>query len=373
MRVLHIISSGGMYGAEAVILNISHSLNSGSDRSLLGLFSNSSNPNHQLHERAVKEGIESHLIPCKGQIDRTAIASIRELAVQTHADIVHAHGYKADIYVYFALRRSRIPFVSTCHTWYDNDLLASLYGVADRFVLQNYARVVAVSDEVKQRLLKAGVRAEKVDLVRNGIDLRPFDNAVPSLRKELPSGYTQIVGLVGRLAWEKGVDIFLRAADRVLREFPSARFVVVGEGPDKDKLEQLVDELKIRGSVSMLGRRDDMPSVYASLDVMVSSSRQEGLPMAVLEGMASRLPLVASAVGEVPAVVLDGRTGVLVPPEDVDSLAAGIVGLLRDPAMRKHLGAAARQRVEEEYSAARMTADYLSVYAQAIESRGSAK
>jgi len=373
MRVLHIISSGGMYGAEAVILNISHSLNGGSDCSLLGLFSNSSNPNHELHERAVKEGIESHLIPCKGQIDRTAIANIRELAVQTRADIVHAHGYKADIYVYFALRRSQIPFVSTCHTWYDNDLLAVLYGGADRFVLRNFACVVAVSDEVKQRLLKAGVRAEKIDMVRNGIDLRPFDRAVPSLRKDLPAGHTHIIGLIGRLAWEKGVDVFLRAAARVLGEFPSARFVVVGEGPDKDKLEQLVDELKIRGSVSMLGRRDDMPSVYASLDVMVSSSRQEGMPMAVLEGMASGVPLVASAVGEVPTVVLDGRTGVLVPPEDVNSLAAGILRLLRDPATRKRLGAAARQRVEEEYSAKRMTADYLRVYAQAIESRGSAR
>jgi glycosyltransferase involved in cell wall biosynthesis len=373
MRVLHIISSGGMYGAEAVILNISYSLNSGADCSLLGLFSNSSNPNRQLHERAVKEAIESHLIPCRGQIDRTAIAGIRELALRTRADIVHAHGYKADIYVYFALRRSQVPFVSTCHTWYDNDLLAVLYGAADRIVLRNYARVVAVSNEVKQRLLKAGVRAEQIDLVRNGIDLRPFDSAAPSLRKDLPSGYTHIVGLIGRLAWEKGVDVFLRAAARVLVEFPSARFVVVGEGPDMDKLEQLVDELNIRGSVSMLGRRDDMPSVYASLDVMVSSSRQEGLPMAVLEGMASSLPVVASAVGEVPALVLAGQTGILVPPDDVDSLAAGIIGLLRDPAMRKRLGTAARQRVGEEYSAERMTSDYLSVYARAIESRGGAK
>ena len=93
---------------------------------------------------------------------------------------------------------------------------------------------------------------------------------------------------------EKGVDIFLRAAARVLLELPSTKFVVVGEGPDRDKLESLIDELKIRESVSMLGQRDDMPSVYASLDIMVSASRQEGLPMAILEGMASSLPIVAT-------------------------------------------------------------------------------
>jgi glycosyltransferase involved in cell wall biosynthesis len=368
MRVLQIISSSGMYGAEAVILNLSRFLNAGQHCSVVGVFSNSSAPNHQLHERAVKEGIESHLIPCKGQVDRTTIAYIRELAVHTGADVVHAHGYKADIYVYLALRESGIPFVSTCHTWYDNDVSVFLYGVADRFVLRKYARVVAVSDEVRMRLLKAGVREGKIHLVRNGIDLRPFDNVVPSLRNVSGTDSTLIVGLIGRLSVEKGIDIFLRAAARVAGEFPSAKFVVVGEGADRDKLELLIDELKIRGNVSMLGRRDDMPAIYASLDVMVSSSRQEGLPMAILEGMASGLPLVATAVGEVPTVVTDGRSGVLVPPEDVESLAAGILDLLQNSAKRLRLGAAAKQLIKEEYSAERMTADYLRVYAEAIGS-----
>jgi glycosyltransferase involved in cell wall biosynthesis len=259
-----------------------------------------------------------------------------------------------------------MPYVSTCHTWYDNDLLAFVYGVVDRFVLRKYARVVAVSDEVKQRLLKAGVREEKIHLVRNGIDLRPFDNAVPSLREDLTSGASLLVGLVGRLAWEKGIDIFLGAAARVLVEFPKAKFVVVGEGPDRDRLERLIDDLKIRESISMLGRRDDMPSVYASLDVMVSSSRQEGLPMAILEGMASGLPLVATDVGDVATMVLDGRTGVLVPAGDKNLLAGAIVELLRDSAKRTHFGKAARQLIEDEFSAGRMTADYLRVYAEAI-------
>jgi glycosyltransferase involved in cell wall biosynthesis len=367
MKVLHIISSGGMYGAEAVILNLSRTLNGSSHCSVLGVFSNVSNPNLQLHEIALEEGIETHLISCDGQIDRRAIADIRELAARTGADVVHAHGFKADIYVYLALRRTKTSFVSTCHTWYDNNLLVFLYGLADRFVLRKYARVVAVSDEVKHRLLKAGVPGDTIRLIRNGIELRPFGNATPSLR-DSTSESTLIVGLIGRLSIEKGIDIFLRAAARVLVEFPSARFLVVGDGPDKDKLEQLVDQLNIRESVSMLGRRSDMPSVYASLDVMVASSRQEGLPMAILEGMASGLSLVATAVGEVPTVVADGKTGLLVPPGDVDSLAEGILSLLRDPEMRARFGAAAKQRVEDEYSASRMTADYLRVYAEAIES-----
>jgi glycosyltransferase involved in cell wall biosynthesis len=367
VKILHIISSGGMYGAEAVILNMSCTLNEGLHSSLLGVFSNSANPNLQLHEAAVKEGIESHLIPCNGQIDRTVTTSIRDLVARTNAEIVHAHGYKADIYTYFALRGSSVPLVSTCHTWYDNDLFVSLYGMADRLVLRSFAAVVAVSNEVKQRLLKAGVHEDKIHLVQNGIDLRPFDNATPSLRKNLSSNHPPIVGLVGRLANEKGVDIFLRSAARVLVDLPSAKFVVVGEGPDRDKLESLIDELKIRESVSMLGRRDDMPAVYASFEIMVSASRQEGLPIAILEGMASRRALIATNVGAVPTVVLDGSTGVLLPPENIEALASEIVKLLKDPARRESLGAAARKLVEEKFSAERMTADYLHVYEEAAE------
>jgi glycosyltransferase involved in cell wall biosynthesis len=363
MKVLHIISSGGMYGAEAVILNMSRFLVAGSHGSIVAAFSNTSNPNLQFYEAARNESLESHLIPCKGQMDPRAVATIRELVTQTGVDVVHAHGFKADIYVYFALRGRSVPFVSTCHTWYDNDLLVTLYGKVDRLVLRGFARVVAVSDEVRQRLLEAGVRAEKIRMVRNGIDLRPFDGAHPSLRGD---GTTLLVGLVGRLSWEKGVDNFLRAAARVLADFPGAKFVVVGEGPDQEKLDRLIDELKIRNGVAMAGRREDMPAVYASLDIMVSSSRQEGLPMAILEGMASSLPLVASAVGEVPTVVADGVTGLLVPADDVERLAASILELLRDQAMRKRFGAAARKLVEDEYSAARMTADYLRVYEEAI-------
>ena len=363
MKVLHIISSSGLYGAEAVILNMSRMLIEQQHGSVIGVFSNSSNPNLQLHEAASKEGFESHVIPCSGQVDRTAIAAIRELATRTGADVVHAHGFKADIYVYLALRGRNVPFVSTCHTWYDNDLTVTLYGKVDRLVLRGFSRVVAVSDEVKLRLLKAGVRNEKIRMVRNGIDLRPFTGATPSLRGD---GAMLLVGLVGRLSWEKGVEFFLMAAARVLVEFPSVKFVVVGEGADREKLERTIDELKIRDSVTMLGRRDDMPAVYASLDIMVSSSRQEGLPMAILEGMASSLPLVASAVGEIPTVVADGVTGLLVPAEDVERLAAGIAELLGDRAKRERFGAAGRKLIEDEYSAERMTADYLRVYDEAI-------
>lgn len=362
MKVLHIISSGGMYGAEAVILNLSRALKNTGHSSILGVFSNSSNPNLQLHEAARREGIESNLIQCNGQIDKAVTGHIRELVKTTGADVVHAHGYKADVYVYFALRGRKTPFVSTCHNWIDDGLSVILYGKVDRFVLRKYAGVIAVSDEVKARLLSAGVRSEKIHLVRNGIDLRPFANATPSLRPDdmLTAGW------IGRLSKEKGADIFLRAAQRVLARCPDARFLLVGDGPDMEMLKALASELKINESVVFAGRRQDMPAVYASMDVMVSSSRQEGLPMAILEGMASGLPLVATAVGDVPTLVQDGRTGVLVQTEDVEALATGITRLLEHSDLREQFGAAGRELVREKFSAERMAKGYLGVYENAI-------
>ena len=367
MKILHVISSGGMYGAEAVILNLSRMLNEGPHRSLLGVFQNFSNSNVQLHERAIQEGIDSHLIPCRGQVDRAAAVRIRELVARTGVDVVHAHGYKADIYVYLAMRSSRIPFVSTCHNWLDIDRKASLYGFLDRWILRRYARIVAVSADVRQRLVEAGVSAEKISMIRNGIDLRPFDHAPALLKHELGWNGFPLVGLAGRLSFEKGVDVFLHAAARVLAQLQETKFVVAGNGPEQAGLESLIDELGIRASVRMLGRRADMPSFYASLDVLVSSSRTEGLPIGILEGMASSLALVTTPVGEIPAFIQNGRTGVLSPVENADSLADAIVELLRNPAKREQLGSAARQLVEDEFSAVRMMADYLRVYEEAIE------
>lgn len=363
MRILHIISSSGMYGAEAVILNLSRTLNEQGHQSMLGVFLNSTDPNLQLHESATSEGIESYSIPCNGQIDRTTLTGIRELTKRTRADVVHAHGYKADIYVYLALRGTKKPLVSTCHTWYDNNMMLTLYGKADRLVLRSYAQVVAVSDEVVQRLLQSGVRKDKVHSIRNGIDLRPFDRAKAGLRGDFDG---LIVGLVGRLSVEKGIDLFLKAAALVLKQVPTARFLVAGEGPDRADLERLIVELGIKDHAVLLGRQENMPSVYASLDVMVSASRQEGLPIAILEGMASKRAIVATAVGEVPTLIQDDQTGLLVQAGDVEGLASAMVKLLQDPTQRDRLGIAARDLVEAEFSAAHMTANYLRVYEEAV-------
>jgi glycosyltransferase involved in cell wall biosynthesis len=350
-----------MYGAEAVILNLSRTLNEHGHTSLLGIFSNSTNPNLQLHQRALAEGIESHLISCRGQIDRTVPAAIRALAASTGANLVHAHGYKADVYVYLAMRRSAMPLVSTCHTWYDDNRLVWLYGVIDRRVLRRYQAVVAVSDDVRQRLLNSAVNPAIIHFIRNGIDLRPFTNATPSLRHlAVPGGL--LIGWVGRLTYDKGPDIFLHAIAQVRPEFPTARYLLVGEGPYRPQVERLITDLALGDVVHLLGQRSDMPAVYASCDLMVSSSRQEGLPMAILEGMATSLPWVAPPVGAIPMAIRNGQNGMLIPPENVELLATSMAHLMQNSDERARMGTMARRLTESEFSAERMSDDYLCLY-----------
>lgn len=363
MRVLQLISSGGMYGAEAVILNLARSLDAGGHRSVLGVFSNSAGGDVQLHREALAQNLESHLLPCAGQFDRRMFAQLRALVREHRIDIVHAHGYKADVYAFLALRRVGVPLVSTCHTWLDTDLKVKVYGVLDRLILRRFAAVAVVSEELRRMLLQIGFPADRLHLVLNGIDITPFQQAAALAP---PPGPAPRIGLIGRLSHEKGIDLFLEAAALVHPQFPEARFLIAGAGPRRADLEDLTAQLGLTHCVQFLGRSDTMPELLASLDLVVSASRQEGLPMTLLQAMASGRPIIATTVGEVPTVLDGGKAGMLVPPENIPALANAILTLLRDPDLRRTYATEAAQRVAALFSADRMTAHYLTMYTAAI-------
>ena len=359
-----------MYGAEAVILQLSAELTRGDDASSIGVFHHAGQAVPELHRVAQEARAPSSLIECRGQLDPAAVRRIRSLAGRVKADVVHAHGYKADLYTFAAFRGvHRLPLVSSCHTWYDNDLSVRLYGAADRRVLRHFDEVVAVSTEVRNRLLRAGVAEARVHLIRNGVDVARVGSA-GALRPAKGPGEPLQVGLVGRLAPEKGVDLYLRAAAIAARRFPEARFVVAGEGPERATLAALLARLGLGDRAALVGAQTGMEQFYGSLDLQVSASRQEGMPMALLEGMASALPVVATRVGEVPTVVDDGVTGLLVEPGSPELLAEAIAQMLGDGDRRAQFGAAGRLRVVREFSAQRMAAEYKAVYERAVSRRG---
>ncbi len=370
MKVLHLISSGGMYGAEAVILSLMAERNRAEPNSCaLSIFHNPDGPPPTLYDVARGRGVNTdgvHLISCRGQLDRIVPGQLRALASGFGAEVVHTHGYKADIYAAIAWRGKRPALVSTCHTWYDNDLALRVYGAADRWVLRRFDAVVAVSEEVQARLLAAHVPAKRIRLVRNGVDLQRFAGATERRKQGRRHDATLRVGLVGRLAPEKGIDVFIRAAALVLRQAPKISFTIAGDGPERSRLEGLIADLHPQGRLSLLGRQEDMPAFYDTIDLLVSSSLQEGLPVALLEGMASGLPIVATRVGAVPSIVLHGETGLLVEPGRPEAFAAAILQLASDPVLCEEFGCAGQRYLAREFSAERMNADYGKVYERAL-------
>ena len=365
MRILQLISSGGMYGAEAVILNLARCLDAAGHHSVLGVFANSAGGDVQLHREALARNLQSHLLPCSGQFDRRMLAQLRQLVREHRIDVVHAHGYKADVYAYFALRRAGVPLVSTCHTWKNTDLKVRVYGILDRMVLRRFASIAVVSEALRSTLLHAGFPARKLRLIPNGIDITPFQQAAANSRAAFGILAAPRIGLIGRLSPEKGIDLFLRAAAIVHRQLPEAHFVIAGDGPQRAALELLAAQLGLSPHVRFLGRSNAMPELLASFDLVVSASRDEGLPITLLEAMAGARPIVATTVGEVPTVLDGGKAGMLVPPEDIHALAEAILTTVEDPDRRRCYAEQAARRVATHFSAEQMSAHYLTLYRNA--------
>jgi glycosyltransferase involved in cell wall biosynthesis len=355
-----------MYGAESVIVSLCKWFSAERHRCAVGVFLNRSNPIPELHRICEQQGIESHLIQANGRLDTTAIKGIRKLACSTSFDVVHSHGYKADVLVYLALRRTILPYVATCHSWLDDDLKARVYGYLDRRILSRYSRIAAVSAEVERRLQCAGIQRERIELIGNGINVQSFELGEHRNPDKCDRQPDLAVGFVGRLSYEKGPDVFIRAARNVLQQHNRVQFQLAGVGPERSSLEQLVRDLGVEDKIRFLGHVRDMPALYREFDIMVSSSRREGSPVAVLEGMACGLPVIATSVGDVPKMIDHGHTGILVPPEDPGQLSQAILELLRNPPGRQQLGQSAKMCVKERFSAERMGSDYLEFYRRAV-------
>jgi glycosyltransferase involved in cell wall biosynthesis len=223
---------------------------------------------------------------------------------------------------------------------------------------------IANCEASRQAVIDAeGLAPNRIVVLENGVDLQRFPTPAP-----LPRAGR--VGIVANLRPVKALDVFLRAATRVLAEHPDATFTIAGEGPERSGLTQLAKELKLTDRIEMPGVVRDVPGFLASLDVAVLCSRSEGMSNAVLEYMAAARPIVATTVGANERLIDDGVHGLLVPPDDPASLAHAISRLLREPALSERLAQAARQRVWERYSREAMVRRFEAFYQRLVQRKG---
>jgi glycosyltransferase involved in cell wall biosynthesis len=240
------------------------------------------------------------------------------------------------------------------------------------FIVNHVAdAVIAVSARMKDQALLEGIRSDQIIVIQNGIEPVSLEGINRSeVRKEvgLEDRDTFLVS-VGRLVYQKAHQVLVSAMPVILKEFPEVKLGICGDGILRSQLELQINELGLEQNVKLLGKSDHIARFLSIADVFVLPSRWEGLPIALLEAMSVGLPIVATAVEGVDEVVSNGEHGLLVGVEDVHGLAQAILQLLRDPEMRKKMGAASQARVASFHSTDRMAGRYLSLMMEKLESK----
>ena len=367
IEVCHIASGDRWAGAEVQIATLLKALERTPDFSVSAIFLNSG----RLADEARHSGIEVRLLPESElnffQILSRASRFLRDRNVQ----ILHSHRYKENLLSALLARICRVPVqVSSRHG--ATEPLAGwrrykqgLIGVLDRSVARYFTDcVISVSDELRKQLT-GYLPAGKVTTIYNGIDAqRVFSSFSTSKAKQRlgipPECWT--IGTTGRLDPVKRLDIFLTAAQQILRSQPDTRFVIAGEGQEDERLRELARGLRLGEHVLFLGHRHDIYDVFRALDIFVLCSDHEGLPMALLEALYLGVPVVARSVGGIPEVIEDGVNGVLVDSADPAALAVECLRLLTDDDRRKRMAEAGTQLIAEKFAVEKTAGEVARLY-----------
>jgi glycosyltransferase involved in cell wall biosynthesis len=267
-------------------------------------------------------------------------------------DVLHAHKFGSNVWGAAIGGLAGVPVVIAHeHTW--SYVGQPVRRILDRQLVGRASDAfLAVSNEDRRRMIEIeGIDPRDVLVMPNGIVSTPPTGR--DIRHELGiAPDAPVIGTVGRLYKQKAPQVLMHAVARLVPEFPRLRVLVVGDGPERARLAALVERLRITGAVRLMGLRDDVPDILAALDLAVSSSQWEGSPLSILEYMGAGLPTVATAVGGVPDLIVDGLHGRLVPPGEPVALADAVAELLRAPYLAQEMGRRARERQRSEFDLA---------------------
>lgn len=290
---------------------------------------------------------------------------VRAAVRQNGIEIVHANSgaTRESLCSAIAARLSRTPFIYHARVLEKGGLL-------ERVITRLSTRIIAISGAVRDKFIKAGLAAERIDLIYNGVDLSVYNLALSGDklkgRLSIPSS-SPTVGAVGQLIPRKGYEVFLDAAELVLREVPEARFIVVGgEVPEEvayaSAIKDKAKRLGLADRVTFVGFSRDVAEYMASFDILLSTANDEPFGRVFLEAMGCGVPIVSTRVGGAAEVVGDGLAGLLIPRGDSGAAAQSVVALLRDAQKRRSIGCTGRKRAEELFSIENHCAKIVDLY-----------
>ena len=368
MKVIHLISGGDTGGAKTHVHSLLQNLSRGMDITLVcfrdGPFA----------REAAELGIETRV--CSGGFF-SALREVRRMIAEEGFELVHTHGSRANLAGAILRSTCGRPVVSTIHSDYRLDymgrpLAAATYGVLNVLALRRIKYHVGVSDAMRDLLISRRFPRETTFAIYNGLDFsrepKRHDRAAFCARvgADVAPGDI-VVGAAARLDPVKDLATLVRGFAAAREGHPELKLIIAGEGPERPALEALAEELGVRRAVTLAGWLDDMEEFYSALDINTLSSLSETFPYALTEGAAYRLPTVASAVGGIPRLIEDGKTGFLFAPGDWEKLGARLAQLASDPGLRERLGAAVHERAAREFSVEATCREQRAVYEEILE------
>jgi len=271
-------------------------------------------------------------------------------------DLVHTHGYFADIVGIPAAKILGIPHISTCHGFISNDRNLRLYNWLDRIALRFATKIIAVSEGIENDLIRSGIDRSRIVTIQNAVNGEYSDESAMRNRREKRnllnlSDKDFVAGYVGRLSEEKGIKYLVEAISMLstYEEIP-LKLLIIGEGPKRKDLEDFAKEKNLEQRVFFIGFQSDVENWLPAMDVFVLPSLTEGTPMSLLEAMAYGIPVVASAVGGVPQVIDSGQDGTIVAPGVSREIKDAIYLLYKNIDLRNSVAREAQKKIEANYS-----------------------
>lgn len=357
-KILHLRSGTHLFGPERIIISLARCASPSYQHTIAGIERGSES---LLVREAASLGIQAAWFRSYRRLDTKCVRDIARYISSHEIDLVHAHDFKANFYALAARRNLPVKTVTTLHLWNRSSLLTGVYEILDRLQIRLFDKVIAVSPAVAAQARRWKIPERKLQVILNGVDISRFASS-----SSAPVRKVFTIGSVGRLVSQKGYDLLLEACARIFADYADTRLVLVGDGPLREDLERRAQDLGISERVTFAGQTQEVEKALADMDLFVSSSLDEGLPVAVLEAMAARLPVVATMVGAADEVIENEKSGLLIKPDDVEALTYSIRRLREDKALRKALAEAGYRRVEEDFSAEKMTRKTEAVYAELL-------
>jgi glycosyltransferase involved in cell wall biosynthesis len=365
-QLLHTLDVGG---AEILAARLARQLNT-SYRFVFFCLDGSGDLGAELRD----EGFTVRVLCRRPGVDWSCSRRLGSLVRRERVDLLHAHQYTP--FFYGALSRvfgRRVPIVFTEHGRHQPDYPRRKRMLANRFLLRKCDRVIAVGAAVRHALIaNEGIAPQRVGIVYNGVPLDRFrvsltDNARAAVRSDIGVRPDDLVVIqVARLDYLKDHGTAIRTIERVGRTDPRARLVLVGDGPERGRVEALVRGRELGDHVRFLGQRSDVPQLLAASDIVLLTSVSEGIPLTLIEAMGAGRPVVSTRVGGVREVVADGETGLLAPAGDDPTLAEQILRLANEPDLRAKMGQSGRQRADSLFREKTMHDRYDRVYRELI-------